>query len=205
MSDFDINQHLNTMRFGQGSAGGGGDSGTGEAMTPETLIQKGISQTVQTWVCKVLGIGINPEIEGKSALSGFDPQTVGSGFSISNAPVLRDLRGGMLASILNYFTREFSHLLGSSSDGGGGGGGDVMASGGGGDFGGGGGGAQGGGGDMPTHMAGGPAATAPEAASAVSYGDHRVSGDMLIADLGNLRPTPTPVATGGEQGSGMAV
>lgn len=194
---------------------GRGGGGPGEAVTPDTITQKGIDKYVQA-IGKVFGV--NTDIEGKSALSGFETDNIGSGFSLSHGALMKEQQGGILASILKYFTRELPPGLtegsggdGGGADGGGGSGGGDFASGsgsGGGDFSDNNMAGQGNfmpgggfsGGDMPSFAGGG----AMDAADAqVNYGGKMVSAEALVADLGNLRPSATPASDGQTRGGGV--
>ncbi len=210
-NQFDINAHLQQMGFGQKGSGDGG-SGSGEAMTPDSLLQKGLNKTVQN-ISKLIGLGINPDIEGKSALAGFENENVGSGFSLSNLSMFKDLRGGVLASIFNYFTREIPKFF-TGDEGGGNHGGDSSSSGGSGDSGGGsssgeyyaGGGGHGGHGELPGFMGGGGHHHGDHGHDMkVSYGDKLVSAEALMGDLGQLRPSATPNVSGNDRDYGMSV
>jgi hypothetical protein len=209
--NFDINSHLSQMGFGGKSDGGGG---SGEAMTPDSLIKKGIDKAVSTYVSKIIGLKVNTDLEGKSALAGFEAEGVGSGLSPSNLTLAKDLQGagplGMFASIFKYFTRDVPQMF----TGGEGGGGEYSGGGGGGDYasgGGGGGGDYSGGGGGHSDYSGMPSANTYAAAADMpemrDYGGKMMPvSDMPIENLGNLRPTAV-AATGGRDdvGGGMSM
>jgi hypothetical protein len=197
----------------------GGGGGSGEAITPDQLIIKGIDKALQVSVAKVLGIHLNTDIEGKSAMAGFEVESVGSGFSPTNLTLFKDLQGagplGMFAGIFKYFTREIPNMFGGVEGGGdfagggenGGGGGNN----GGGSDGGGGGdysgtaqmGGQGGAGDMQGQTNFVPASDMPEMKD---YGGKMMaSTEVPMEDLGNLRPSSASAGGGRSDVGGMSV
>lgn len=211
-NNFDINAHLAQMGFGQKSDGGGG---SGEAMTPDKVIPKGIDKAFQT-LFKIAGVKVNPDIEGKSAMAGFEVEGVGSGFSPTNLSLMKDLQGagplGMFASIFKYFTRDIPQLFT------GGEGGDLHAHNGSGEGGsgdshagssGGGGHSDGGGGhsDHGGMPGAGNYAAAADMPEMKDYGGKMMaSADVPMEDLGNLRPSAASAGAGrSDLGGGMSM
>src|SRR5258706_856663 len=87
---FDYNQWA-AMNLNRG---GGGDSG--EAMTPDKLIQGGLNKTIQTFVTKIVGLPVNPDIEGRGFVNA--EANVGGGLSLNAMTPVKDMRGGVLAT-----------------------------------------------------------------------------------------------------------
>jgi hypothetical protein len=71
-----------------------------EAATPESTITNGLDALARQ-AAKVT-LGLNPDLKDQGVIPW--ETNVGSGFSIP--PTLKDLPGGLLASLSKYFTRE---------------------------------------------------------------------------------------------------
>lgn len=150
-------------------------------------------------------IGINPDMEGHGVIP--NETNVGGGLSLNNISLMKDRPGGVLASILKYFTRDLpAGLTGFmeifSSDGSSSGGDTGAASSSSGDYNSGN--AMAGGG--PASMSDMPSFSGQDAGDVmVNYGGKMVSASNMVSDamdipetrLGNLQPPAASAVVAG--------
>jgi hypothetical protein len=73
-----------------------------EAATPDTLVQEGADRLARQ--AMKIATGLNPDLKDHGIIPW--ETDVGAGLSLRAAGPLKDLPGGLLASLAKYFTRE---------------------------------------------------------------------------------------------------
>ena len=106
-----ISQGFDYNQWAAVNLGRPGSSQSEDPATSESVVQDGTDQAVST-VAKVT-LGVNPSIKGRGVIPG--DTTVGGGLSLQNLTLLKDLPGGVPASIGKYFTLAWDWLLGKGT------------------------------------------------------------------------------------------